>query len=141
MVAFGLGALAVSLAWLATYPILEPEGMLLDLSDEGAWRTVLGVPLYLAAIALFSLGIGFLLRHTAGAISAVLGILLVLPMLAAIPLEWLRDILVYLPGSAGERLIMNPDDVLTEWQGFAVLGGYVAVVLVLAAIVLRRRDA
>ena len=141
VVAFGLGVLAVGLAWLATYPILEPEGMLLDLGADGTWRSLLGVPLYLSAIALFSLGIGFLLRHTAGGISAVLGILLVLPMLAAIPLEWLQDALVYLPGAAGERLIMNVDDVLTEWQGFAVLGGYVVVVLVLAGIALRRRDA
>lgn len=141
LVSFGLGALAVALAWLTTYPILEPHGMLLDLSDDGAWRSLFGVPLYLSAIGLFSLGVGFLLRHTAGAISAVLGILLVLPMMAAIPLDWLRDLLVYLPGAAGERLILNPNDLLTEWQGFAVLCAYVLAVLLAAGIVLRRRDA
>lgn len=142
VVAFLLGALAVALSWLATTPILEPHGMQLDLSDEGAWRTLVGVPLYLCAIALFGLGIGFLLRHTAGGIAAVLGILLVLPILGAVPIDWIQDLVPYLPASAGERLVLGaPDDVLTEWQGFAVLCGYVVVALAAAGVLLRRRDA
>ncbi|MGC0273641.1 ABC transporter permease [Pseudactinotalea sp. Z1739] len=142
LVGLTLGALAVALSWLATTPILEPHGMQLDVSEEGAWRTLFGVPLYLSAIALFSLGIGFLLRHTAGAIAAVLGILLVLPIVGMIQIDWLQDLALYLPASAGERLVMGaPDDVLTEWQGFAVLCGYVVVALVLAGVLLRRRDA
>lgn len=142
VVGFTLGALAVALSWLATTPILEPHGMQLDVSEDGAWRTLFGVPLYLSAIALFSLGIGFLLRHTAGAIAAVLGILLVLPIVGMIQIDWLQDLALYLPASAGERLVLGAsDDVLTEWQGFAVLGGYVVVALVLAGVLLRRRDA
>lgn len=142
LVGLSLGALAVALSWLATTPILEPHGMQLDVSEEGAWRTLFGVPLYLSAIALFSLGIGFLLRHTAGAIAAVLGILLVLPIVGMIQIDWLQDLALYLPASAGERLVMGaPDDVLTEWQGFAVLCGYVVVALLLAGVLLRRRDA
>lgn len=142
VVSFLLGAIAVALSWAASTPILASDEMQLNVGDDGAWRTLIGVPLYLSAIALFSLGIGFLLRHTAGAISAVLGILLVLPIVAAIPIDWLQDLAHFLPGSAGERLVMGaPDDVLTEWQGFAVLCGYVVVVLLAAGVLLRRRDA
>jgi len=142
LVALGLGALAVGLSWLATYPILQPEGLHLDPAVEGTWRTLAGVPLYLAAIALFSLGVGFLLRHTAGAIAAVLGVLLVLPILTMIPIDWVQDLALYLPASAGERLVLGaPDDTLSEWQGYAVLCAYAVAALAAAAVLLRRRDA
>ncbi len=142
LVALGLGAIAVGLSWLATYPILQPEGMQLDTGVEGTWRALAGVPLYLAAIALFGLGVGFLLRHTAGAIAAVLGVLLVLPIIAMIPIDWVQDLALYLPASAGERLVLGaPDDTLTEWQGFGVLGAYVVAALAGAGLLLHRRDA
>ncbi|HLS14965.1 MAG TPA: ABC transporter permease subunit [Beutenbergiaceae bacterium] len=141
--AFILGAVAVALCYLATQAIISGHDLDIDLSAEGAMQSVLGVPLYLLAIALFGLAIGFLLRHTAGAISLVLGVLLVLPMISMIGLDWVQELSHYLPAAAGERLIMGemPGAVLSPWEGYAVLGGYVVVLLTAAGVLLRRRDA
>lgn len=140
---FVVGSVAVALATLVTTPILDPYGMAADLSDPDTQRALLGVPLYLTAIALLSLGVGAMLRHTAGGIAAVVGLLLVLPIIGQIDLAVVRDIAPYLPSTAGELLITG--DVaggeLTPWQGYAVLLGWVAAALVGAAVLLRRRDA
>lgn len=140
---FILGVIAVAGCAAVVHAILSGHGVELDLAADGVWRSLLGVPLYLMAIALFGMAIGFLLRHTAGAISLVLGVLLVLPIIGMIQIDWLQDLAPYLPADAGERLIMgdDPDAALTPWQGFAVLGGYVVALLTLAGVLLRRRDA
>lgn len=141
---FVVGAVAVALAVLVTTPILDPHGMAVDLGDADTRRALLGVPLYLTAIALFSLGVGAMLRHTAGGIAAVVGVLLVLPIIGQINLPVIEDIAPYLPSTAGEQLItgsLTPDAVLTPWQGYLVLLAWVAAALIGAAVLLRRRDA
>ncbi|SEE96308.1 ABC transporter permease subunit [Ruania alba] len=144
LVALVTGAVGVALAYLVTTPMLEPHGMAADLGDPDHLRILLGAPLYLAVIALLALGVGALLRHAAAAISAVLGLILVLPILPQfITLDWLQDIAPYFPSTAGER-IMGADtgqEVLTPWEGLGVLGLFVAAVWIVAIVLLRRRDA
>src|SRR5215472_8696144 len=53
-----------------------------SLGDRNVTRAVVGTGLYLTVLGLFSLAIGSLIRHTAGAISAAIGAVLVLPILA-----------------------------------------------------------
>ena len=53
------------------------------LSDPGVTRAVIGAGLYLAVLGVFALAIGGLIRHTAGGIAAVIGVVLVLPIQAA----------------------------------------------------------
>ena len=55
----------------------------------GPWRVV-GAGLYLTVLGLFALAIGALMRHTAGAITTVIGVVFVLPIIAA-----------FLPGQLG----------------------------------------
>ena len=50
-----------------------------SLSGTGVLRATLGAGLYLTVLGLFALAIGALIRHTAGAISIVIGVVLVLP--------------------------------------------------------------
>lgn len=145
---FVVGTLAVALTALITTPILEPHGLAIDLADSGAQRALLGVPLYLTAIALFALGVGAILRHTAAGIAVVIGILLVLPLLGQIGLDVIQDIAPYLPTLAGEQLITADimggslaEPVLGPWEGYGVLLAWVAVALAGAAVLLRRRDA
>ncbi|UFU02335.1 ABC transporter permease [Ruania suaedae] len=143
LTSFVVGTLGTVLSVLAVTPMLNSNDLALDLGDSETLRILLGAPLYLAAIALLALGFGSLLRHSAGGIASVLGLLIVLPALSAIPLDWVGDIAPYFPGAAGERIVAenNPDAVLGPWQGFGVLGIYVAVILAAAAVLLRRRDA
>ena len=51
------------------------------LGQPGVLRAVLMAGAYPALIALIALGLGAVIRHTAGAISAVVGILFVLPLI------------------------------------------------------------
>ena len=141
--AFVVGAVAVVLSALVTTPMLAPYEMAVDFSDSASLQMMLGVPLYLTAIALLGLGIGTLLRHSAGGIATVLGILLVLPILSIVPLTAVQNAAPYLPSVAGERIITGADvaAVLTPWQGYGVLWIYVVVVMAAAAVLLRRRDA
>jgi ABC-2 type transport system permease protein len=116
-----------------------------SLSDTGVIRAVLGAGLYLAVLGIFSLSIGTLLRHTAAGISTVIGIVFVLPIIGAfLPGDWGKHVRDYLPSAAGEmitRAQQGPDQVLSPWQGFGVFCIWTAVLLVLAAYFLRRRDA
>jgi len=55
------------------------------LGQPGVLRAVLIVGAYPALIALIGLGIGAIIRHTAGAICALVGVLFVLPLLFVSP--------------------------------------------------------
>jgi ABC-2 type transport system permease protein len=107
-------------------------------------RILLGAPLYLAAIALLAYGIGAMLRHSAGALATVLGLLLVVEgVFAGIPWIVFEKISPYLPMSAGSQLVQTsgPDAVLTPWQGYGVLVLWGLAALAGAAVLIRRRDA
>lgn len=107
-------------------------------------RAVLGVPLYLTAIAALAAGLGFLLRSTAAGVATLICLILVLPLTVAfLPGSWSATISPYLPSNAGAAVYaVHPDPAgLGPWAGLAVLCGCAAVTLTAAAILLRRRDA
>ena len=114
------------------------------LATPGALRAVVGTGLYLCVIALFGLGLATLLRHTAGAISAFVGVLLVLPIIvAALPSSVQNDAGRFMPLQMG-RALMDPrpgPHLFAPWTGFFVLVGYTAAVLGVAVVLLVRRDA
>ncbi|VTR77645.1 ABC transporter permease subunit [Cellulomonas hominis] len=143
VVAWATGVVGTLASWAVTYPVLG-EAHHVDLGDAVNQRILLGAPLYLAAIALLAYGIGAMLRHSAGALAAVLGLLLVVEtMVTAIPWSVFEKIAPYLPMSAGSQLVQTsgPDAVLTPWQGYGVLVAWGVVALALGAVLLRRRDA
>ena len=66
---------------------------------------MVGAALYLAAVGLLGVALGWLLRHTAAAISTLFGVLLILPLLArALPSPWSDDVSKWLPSGAGQAL-------------------------------------
>ncbi len=96
-----VGAVSVALAYVATLPFLSGTALQIDLADGETLRVLGGTPLYLAGIALLSLAFGALLRHSAGALAAVLGLLLVVEnVFALIPLAFFREVSPYLPATA-----------------------------------------
>ena len=114
------------------------------LSAPHALRAVIGVALYLTVIALFAVGIGFIVRSTAGGIATLFGILLVLPGLGRLlPDTWQPHILPYLPSNAGAGVFSVRTDpgMLSTWTGFAVLCAWALAALLAGAFLLRRRDA
>lgn len=143
----------VATATLAGMPFHDKLGVTLDLSDGETLRILGGMPLYIAGIALLGFAIGALVRSSPGALGIVLGLLLVVEtVVAAIPLAFFDRIEPFLPSNAGSRLITSQESIdamnaasvgadLGPWQGYGVLLAWVAVLMVLAAVLLRRRDA
>ena len=116
-----------------------------SLSDSGVARAVAGAGLYLTVLGLLALSIGTLIRHTAGAISAIIGIVLVLPILSGLlPGNWGAHINAYLPEQAGTLITHTHEvsgDLLSPWQGFGVLCLWAALLFAVGAFLLQRRDA
>ncbi|MEU7185196.1 ABC transporter permease subunit [Streptomyces sp. NPDC045369] len=125
-------------------------GMLTGPAPTGdEWlRATVGSGLFVAVLSLLSLGAGTLLRHSAGAISAMTGLVL-LPMLMAVFMitsESLRPFATKLieysiPNNLG-ALYGQPfmPDGPTGWQPLLVLLGVTAVVLGGAYAALHKRD-
>lgn len=141
--------IALGVAYLVTLPILDATNLSVDLSDSEQVRALVGCVLYLATVAAFALAVGTLMRHSAGTIFTLVAIFFVLPIIfsivvAASDAAWTDWVNKLLPSVAGERIISTgpSSDVLLEpWTGYAVLAGYTVVLLVAAAVTLRRRDA
>jgi ABC-2 type transport system permease protein len=117
-----------------------------SLGDRNVTRAVVGAGLYLTVLGLFSLAIGALIRHTAGAITTAIGVVFVLPILAGLlPGSWGAHVNGYLPEQAGTLIGQQhpPSDgnVLSAWQGFGVFCLWTVVLLAIAAYLLQRRDA
>jgi ABC-type transport system involved in multi-copper enzyme maturation permease subunit len=115
-----------------------------SLGDPGAVRAIFGAALYMVGVGLLGLGCGFIIRNTGGAIAAVFGLLLVLPLLAqALPSSLQQHVSKYLPllaGTAGMNTRQGTDQ-LAPWTGLGVFALYVVAALALGLYVLRRRDA
>ncbi|MET0788752.1 MAG: ABC transporter permease subunit [Cellulomonas sp.] len=143
-------ALSVALQWL----FYDSKGFSIDVTDPEMIRPLVGTAVYLATIALFAYALGALMRHSAAALATVLGLLLVAPiLLSAIPWKPLTYMFPFLPGVAGQQLTQTQAQLevsaaaspigadLTAWQGYGVLVLWVVVVLGVAAVLLKKRDA
>jgi ABC-2 type transport system permease protein len=141
---FVVGELVAFPSFLIGAAILHAKAPV-SLGDPGVLRAVLGSGLYLAVLGLFALAVGGLVRHTAAAITGVIGFVVVLaPLAQLLPGSLGRHLHAYLPSEAGHLIAQahqGPHDLLTPWQGLGVFCGWTAVLLGAAASLLQRRDA
>jgi ABC-2 type transport system permease protein len=139
-----LSEIVVFCSFFVGSALLHPR-VQVSISDQGVLRATVGTGLYLTALGIFALAIGALIRHTAGAISTVIGVILVLPILAGLlPSSWGAHINAYLPEQAGSLIShaqQTPSDLLSPWQGFGVFCLWTALLLAAATYLLDRRDA
>jgi ABC-2 type transport system permease protein len=118
-----------------------------SLSSSGVLRATIGAGLYLTVFGLFAMGIGALVRHTAGAISIAIGVAFLLPILAGLlpDTSFWNHLVGYLPEQAGSLIYLvhetSSQVVLSAWQGFGVLCIWAALVLGVGGYLLQRRDA
>ena len=146
---FGVVALVIMTAasfatFFAGQIILSADGHGSSLSDPGALRSVAGVGLYLALIGLLGGAFGWIVRSTAGAISGLFGLLLIIPVIIGLlPGSVSTTLAQYFPSNAGGSFLTSVQlpDTLGPWAGIGVLGLWVAAALAVAAVVIRRRDA
>ncbi|MFJ6695466.1 ABC transporter permease subunit [Streptomyces sp. NPDC091272] len=123
-------------------------GVLGGTATGGQWlRATVGVSVFVALLGLLSLAVGSLIRHSAGAITIMIGLVL-LPLVMALFMmsDALRDIQLFLleysiPSQLGVFYGAEmTDGGLTGWTPLASMGGLVAVVLGLAFAVQNKRD-
>jgi ABC-2 type transport system permease protein len=109
------------------------------LSDPGVLRSVFGAAISLTLICLLGTALGFMLRNTAGAISTLFFILMVLPILG----DFWPGLNPYLPTSAIDSLLIAriEGDMLQPLPAFLLLCAYVGAAAGGAVLTLLRRDA
>ncbi len=140
---FVVGLVACYLAYLIGDAMLTRD-VVVDSEGKDVVKGVVGSATYLSLLGLFSLGIGTMLRHSAGAITTVLGVMLVPTIFGG-----------FIPGKAGEwivdyspmSLLINMvapsgeiDSPLGPWPGMILMAGYAAAALIGAAALLKARD-
>jgi ABC-2 type transport system permease protein len=114
------------------------------ISDPGVLRAVVGAAAYCVGVGLLGLGLGFLLRSTAGGIGVLFATLLLIPGLAGLlPWSWSETATKYLPSNAGEAFtsVTRTKDLLSPTVGALVFAAWVIALLVAAGVALQRRDA
>ncbi len=140
-----LTELAAFGAFVLGQQALKSTHLQASFSTPDAVRAIIGAGLYLTLIGLLAVGLGFLIRNTAGAIAAVFGIVLVLPLLAnALPTPYSTDVSKYLPLNAGTQILSTTNfdsNMLSPWAGIGVTALYALAALIAGAVVLTRRDA
>ena len=146
------GTIAVLACLLAGRLILPGHGLtpahgypLLFLADGPTLRAAAGSVLYLALIALLSLGTATAVRDSAAAIGIVLGLLYAFPIIAQVVTDphWQRHLQQIGPMTAGLAIQATTDLrslPIGPWAGLGVLAAWAAAAL-LAGGLLRLRDA
>jgi ABC-2 type transport system permease protein len=147
------GAVAVLGSLLAGRLILPGHGyspahgyLVLSLADGPVLRAASGSVLYLALIALLSLGIATAVRDTATAIGIVLGLLYIFPILGLVVASpgWQRHLQQIGPMTAGLEIQASSGVrtlPISPWAGLGVLAGWATAALLIGGVLLRLRDA
>lgn len=113
-----------------------------SLGDPNVLRAVFGGALYVAACGLLGFALGALLRHTAGAITVAIGIVFILPIVANfLPGTWGDNVGKVLNAGGAISNTRHIDGQLDPWTGYAVFSLWWIVLLALAGVLIRRRDA
>jgi ABC-type transport system involved in multi-copper enzyme maturation permease subunit len=154
-----IGLVAATITVLLGRHLLRSNGhFVYPLSTLTGLRIILGTAVLLALTAVAALALGTILRRGAGAVTAVI-VAIVLPYILAVasllPVsagQWLlrvtpaaafavQQTLIQYPQVASDYTPTNGYYPLSPWAGIAVLAGYTALAVGIAAVLLRRRDA
>ena len=144
---FVVGLLADLGAYIVSSIVFAGIDVSASLTDPAVYLPILGGALYLALVAVFALGVGTVLRSSAGGIATVLGLILLVPtVLQMIPAEWAHDLIPYLLPSAGLGIFTSTTaeptaDAFGAWLNLLIVLAWVGASIAGAAVLLKRRDA
>ncbi len=150
--AFAAVALAASLAtaFIAFFlgqSLLASTHQGATLAGHDVLRAVIGGALYITLCGLFAFAAAAVIRNTAATITAMIGVLFVIPVLVNL-LPWRNDLVRWLPTSAARAIsttVWNAgpqnSHLFSPWGQFAVFAVYTTVLLIVGGIVFRTRDA
>jgi len=138
------GELLAFAAFFLTQAILSGRHRGLSLTHPGVPGAVLAAGLVLAACALAGLGLGAIIRHTAGAIVATVAVLYLMAVACAVlPAPWNDRIGRFtLPLAAYQVVALHPQPgLLSPALSLLVVAAWPAAILLIAAVAITRRDA
>ena len=143
---FAIGVLSAGLSWAVCLPILLGRGASITFGAPAVllW-SVLGTGAVLGLTAVFALGVGAMVRSSAGGLSVSVGVLFVLAVVVQIIVavtesETITSIESYLLSHASAGVVGLGNGELVEWQSLLVVLGWAVVSLVGGLLVARRRD-
>jgi ABC-type transport system involved in multi-copper enzyme maturation permease subunit len=144
------GLFASVTSFLLAQPLLHNGGFeppaypLVGLDDPQAQRAVLGTALFFTALALLGLAVGAVVRSAAAAVSLLVGLLLVPFVMGGLLPEEVSEPLRRLTPMAGLAIqstpARGPEWPIGPWPGLGVTWAWAGAALVVAWLVLRRRD-
>jgi ABC-2 type transport system permease protein len=142
-VTLAAGEISSFAAFLAGQAALKAPAPHAALGQPGVLRAVLMAGAYPALITLIGLGIGAIIRHTAGAICALVGVLFVLPLLFISPSiqTTAQNFLPHPMAANSLTAVKLAPHVLSPGLTFGLLCAYAMVALAAGAWALTRRDA
>ncbi|HVC68836.1 MAG TPA: ABC transporter permease [Acidimicrobiales bacterium] len=147
-VAFVLGEVLAFSSFFIGQAVLSGSAPTATLGQPGVLRAVIGGGLFLTVLGLFALGLGTIVRHSAGAITGFVAIFFVIPLIVeALPSSIKDAVGKYLPDNIGATMTTVKQGFRTDvptfspWVSFGLLCGYAAAALVVGGILLARRDA
>lgn len=141
---FPVVVVSTVMAFFAARAVLATSGISVSFAEPQVARAVIGAGFYLTGLAVLGTGFGWLLRSTAGALSALVVVLIVVPTLALLlPDSIGGKVLPYLPDNAGQALMATTASggQLDPWTGLVVFVAWIVITLTGAALWVRRRDA
>ncbi len=147
LVSFVVGLVSFAASWAIAVPLLHGKGYDADLFASATLWSILGAAVYLGLVAVFSLGLGTILKASAGGIAAAVGVLFVLPIIANIIVglvpdtKWLADAQHYLVSNTGSGMAGLANGGLDAWQNVVTVLIWTAVSFAAGAVLLQRRDA
>jgi ABC-2 type transport system permease protein len=141
-VTLATGEIVAFAAFFAGQAALQAPAPHATFGQPGVLRAVLVAGAYPALIALIGLGLGAIIRHTAGAICALVGVVFVLPLLFVSPSlqNAAQNFLPHPMANALTSVRLLPDT-LAPGLVFGLLCAYAAIALAAGAWALARRDA
>jgi ABC-2 type transport system permease protein len=123
--------------------ILSGHAPVASLGQPGVLRALILSGTYLALLGMFGLGLGVIIRHTAGAITAFVGVIFLLPVLLQ-PLSAHGNPARFTPEhilASSVAAVVPETGSVSPTLGFVLMALYCAAALVGAMIILQRRDA
>jgi ABC-2 type transport system permease protein len=146
VVALVVTLVAAFIAFFLGQSLLASTHESATLSQPNVLRAIIGSALYVTLCGLFAFAAGAILRHTAATITTIIGLLFVIPILVhLLPHSWYIDVERWLPDAAGRAIsatVPGQDpNLFSPWGQFAVFAVYTAVLLVIGAVLFRKRDA
>jgi ABC-2 type transport system permease protein len=143
MAAFTVGVLLALACFFLTQAILSSSHRGLSFSHPGVPGAVLAVGFALAVSAVVGVGVGAIIRHTAGGIAAAVIVVYLLGVLCLIlPAPWSTRLGKFtLPFAAYQVVTLHPRaSLLSPGLSMLVLVAWPAVTLLVASVVIVRRD-